>query len=72
MWLQMPGGINGLDLAAQLRERKPGFHVVISCGYSRDLAGVTPPRGPRDRVSAQTRFGIRAVSGGAGVPGSAC
>jgi len=31
----MPGGISGIDLARQLRERRPDLPVVLATGYSR-------------------------------------
>ncbi|MCX6905168.1 MAG: response regulator, partial [Verrucomicrobia bacterium] len=34
----MPGGLTGLDLTAQLRKEKPGLKVVLSSGYSAELA----------------------------------
>ncbi len=38
----MPGGMTGLELAAQLREVKPGLKVIITSGYS----AATSPEGP--------------------------
>jgi PAS domain S-box-containing protein len=35
----MPGGMTGLDLAQQLKPQHPSLKVVISSGYSQDLAG---------------------------------
>jgi CheY-like chemotaxis protein len=35
----MPGGISGLELAGYLREKKPGLKVIISSGYSLEIAG---------------------------------
>jgi CheY-like chemotaxis protein len=37
--MMMPQGMTGLDLAEQLRTHRPGLPVVISSGYSADLAG---------------------------------
>ena len=34
----MSGNMSGLDLARQLRAKKPGLKTIISSGYSRDLA----------------------------------
>ncbi len=33
----MPGGLNGLDLARQLRELQPDLHVIYTTGYSDDI-----------------------------------
>jgi signal transduction histidine kinase/DNA-binding response OmpR family regulator len=33
----MPGVLSGLDLAEQLRQRKPGLRVIICSGYSVDI-----------------------------------
>jgi CheY-like chemotaxis protein len=30
----MPGGMNGLDLAREIRRRRPGVPVVLTTGYS--------------------------------------
>ena len=35
----MPEGVNGKELARQLRERKPGLKVIITSGYSPDILG---------------------------------
>ncbi len=37
--MMMPQGMTGLDLAENLRAHRPGLPVVISSGYSADLAG---------------------------------
>ena len=37
--LMMPGGLTGLQLAARFRVQRPGLPVVISSGYSEELAG---------------------------------
>jgi CheY-like chemotaxis protein len=34
----MPGGISGLELAGRLRELRPGLKVIVSSGYSIELA----------------------------------
>jgi CheY-like chemotaxis protein len=34
----LPGGMSGLDLAATLREERPGLKVIISSGYSAELS----------------------------------
>ena len=36
----MPGGVTGLDLAAQLRERKASLRIILSSGYTQQ--GTTP------------------------------
>ena len=35
----MPGGIGGGELAARLRQEKPGMPVILCSGYSRELLG---------------------------------
>ena len=35
----MPGGINGRELAEQLREQRPGLKAVFTSGYSGDVLG---------------------------------
>jgi CheY-like chemotaxis protein len=35
----MPEGMNGRELAIQLKKRKPGLKVIFSSGYSRDNIG---------------------------------
>lgn len=35
----MPEGINGRELAEQLRQRKPGLKVIYTSGYSPDIVG---------------------------------
>ena len=35
----MPDGLNGRDLAANLRARRPGLRVVFMSGYSADVIG---------------------------------
>jgi len=37
--MMMPGGITGLDLAAQLQEEKPSLKIVYSTGYSEEALG---------------------------------
>jgi CheY-like chemotaxis protein len=41
----MPEGMTGLDLAGQLRAAKDGLKVVISSGYSVDIANSGIPAG---------------------------
>jgi signal transduction histidine kinase/FixJ family two-component response regulator len=41
----MPQGMTGLDLAARLREAKDGLKVVVSSGYSVDIANSGIPAG---------------------------
>ena len=36
----MPGGMTGLDLATRLRTAKPSLRIIISSGYSPELAHV--------------------------------
>jgi two-component system cell cycle sensor histidine kinase/response regulator CckA len=35
--MRMPGGMNGLTLAAQLREHRPSIKVIIMSGYNSDM-----------------------------------
>ena len=35
----MPGGLSGLELGALLRAEKPGLKIILSSGYSEELAG---------------------------------
>jgi CheY-like chemotaxis protein len=35
----MPEGLTGLDLAEKLKKEKPGLKVIISSGYSSEIAG---------------------------------
>jgi two-component system cell cycle sensor histidine kinase/response regulator CckA len=37
--LVMPGGTNGRDLAAELQRRAPALKVILTSGYSADIAG---------------------------------
>lgn len=37
--LVMPGGLNGRELARQLRGERPGLKVIYSSGYSPEIAG---------------------------------
>ena len=39
----MPEGVTGLDLAEKLREDTPGLKVIISSGYSTEMAGQAKP-----------------------------
>jgi two-component system, cell cycle sensor histidine kinase and response regulator CckA len=39
----MPGSVDGLQLAEQLRAVKPGLRVIVSSGYSEDLPGAGRP-----------------------------
>jgi len=41
----MPEGLNGKELAAELRKRKPGLKVVYTSGYSADIVGRDSTRG---------------------------
>jgi PAS domain S-box-containing protein len=41
----MPGGVTGLELAAVLRAQKPDLKVMLTSGYSADLAGAQNARG---------------------------
>lgn len=44
--LVMPGGMDGLELVAQLRARLPGLPAVLTTGHaerSRDIAGAPVP-----------------------------
>lgn len=38
--MTMPGGLTGLDLAAQLRIQQPALKVIISSGYSPQTPGI--------------------------------
>jgi CheY-like chemotaxis protein len=37
----MPGGMSGRELAARLRKAQPGLKVILSSGYSREIAAQT-------------------------------
>lgn len=37
--MMMPGGLNGLDLAARFQAERPELKVIVSSGYSREIAG---------------------------------
>jgi len=41
----MPEGINGRDLAAQLRKRQPGLKVIYTSGYSPEVVGARFDKG---------------------------
>ena len=43
----MPGGLNGRDLAARLQQRQPALKVILTSGFSVELAGreLTPQAG---------------------------
>lgn len=45
----MPGGMSGRELANRLRERKPDLRIVLTSGYSPEIAGseVCSPNGER-------------------------
>ncbi|HOP96041.1 MAG TPA: response regulator [Verrucomicrobiota bacterium] len=60
----MPGGMNGQDLAQELKRRKPDLKVVISSGYSSDLIGKDLARGgsvflPKPYLPAQLASVVR-------------
>ncbi|HSW19021.1 MAG TPA: PAS domain-containing protein [Ramlibacter sp.] len=38
--IMMPGGISGLDLAREIRHRRPGLPIVLTTGYSVSAAGM--------------------------------
>jgi CheY-like chemotaxis protein len=38
----MPGGLSGLDLAAKLREDKPGIKVMFTTGYALEANEIYP------------------------------
>ncbi|MBN2506505.1 MAG: PAS domain S-box protein [Verrucomicrobia bacterium] len=40
----MPGGLSGRQLAARLRDLKPGLKVIFTSGYSPEVAGATDPK----------------------------
>jgi nitrogen-specific signal transduction histidine kinase/CheY-like chemotaxis protein len=40
--IMMPGGMSGLDLAREIRRRKPGLPVVLTTGYAEAAAGMEP------------------------------
>jgi two-component system cell cycle sensor histidine kinase/response regulator CckA len=42
----MPEGLTGLELAEQLQRRKPGLKVIISSGYSHEIAQHGIPKKP--------------------------
>ncbi len=37
----MPGGMSGIDLAREARDRRPGLPVILATGYSEDIARAT-------------------------------
>ena len=37
----MPGGMSGIDLAREARERRPGLPVILATGYSEEIARAT-------------------------------
>jgi CheY-like chemotaxis protein len=38
--VMMPGGMNGLQLADQVRERRPGTPILVTTGYMDELPAV--------------------------------
>ncbi len=38
--VMMPGGMSGLDLAHELRRRRPGLPVILTTGYAEAAAGI--------------------------------
>jgi CheY-like chemotaxis protein len=63
----MPGGLNGRELAAQLRETRPSLRVVYSSGYNIEWAGpdfgeswasglLPKPYSPKDLLEAVARM----------------
>jgi CheY-like chemotaxis protein len=44
--LMMPGGLSGLDLAGQARERRPDVKVLLTSGYSEEVVGPLDILGP--------------------------
>jgi PAS domain S-box-containing protein len=38
--IMMPGGISGLELAREIRRRRPGLPIVLTTGYSEAAAGM--------------------------------
>lgn len=45
----MPGDINGLDLAGQMLDQKPGLKVILTSGYSAEIAQWGIPKDTRIR-----------------------
>ncbi|MDR0182083.1 response regulator [Lysobacter arvi] len=37
--VELPGGIDGVELARRLRELRPGFPIVLATGYDADACG---------------------------------
>jgi CheY-like chemotaxis protein len=38
--VMMPGGVNGLELAREIRRRQPGLPVLLTTGYVESAAGM--------------------------------
>jgi PAS domain S-box-containing protein len=45
--MTMPEGLDGRQLAAELRKRRPGLKVILTSGYNSDLAGREVDHGER-------------------------
>ena len=39
----LPDGLNGFELAAQVRERLPGIRLLLTSGYAQNLVANRPP-----------------------------
>jgi len=59
--MRMPGGMNGLALAAKLRARKPSIKVIIMSGYNSEMV-TGSPAGSRDFTYLPKPFEIELLA----------
>ena len=67
--MTMPGGLTGLDLAAQLRIQQPALKVIISSGYSPQTPGIAKLEFNRDHLPPKTLRARRPRPGRPAMPG---